>query len=401
MQSFDQFAQVEVLLVRAAHLLANGTNTCTQGRIVPRNDLRIARRCTAGGNFPCALDGGLPENARRTVTDRVYERVDACRVDFGQVDVELRTEDHAHGTRPRSGEGVVELDAHELVGSVGGVHELATDVVLVVAALYLLHVVGREKDKDHVRGVDATAHGVQNVATHVRLVEPYRKVTTVQFSDHLSDSGMVAGVDTPVVRREQANGRHFSLYVSVLLCWYNGVPTQQKEMLHPLDDAFVRRRMDAKYGSTRSPCAGRTEDPVVIDAVDDMRLRFLNAPAQSDSHKRFVAYVPRSLAVDARRERLCAAYINVDELQDLRDIVTVPSCLTHVARAGMRRVLAPGPIRIHDIHVAVVSTREVGALLDEVVRNTSGLEPSRCTRLVAHMCKTDAVALEWLACFGI
>lgn len=171
-------------------------------------------------------------------------------------------------------------------------------------------------------------------------------------------------------------------------------------MLHPLDDAFVQRRMDAKYGSTRSPCAGRTEDPVAIDAVDDMRIRFLHVPAQSDSHKRSVAYVPRSLAVDARRERLCAAYRDVDELQDLRDIVTIPSCLTHVARAGMRRVLVPGPIRIHDVHVAVVSTREVGALLDEVVRNTGGLEPSRCTRLVAHMCKTDAVALEWLACFG-
>ena len=94
-------------------------------------------------------------------------------------------------------------------------------------------------------------------------------------------------------------------------------------------------------------------------------------------------------------------YRKAGDLQDLRDIVTVPACLKHVARAGMRHVLAPGPVRIHDIHVAVVSTREVGALLFEVVRNTCGLEPSRCTRLVAHMCNTNAVAMEWLTCFGI
>ena len=94
-------------------------------------------------------------------------------------------------------------------------------------------------------------------------------------------------------------------------------------------------------------------------------------------------------------------YNDVGELRDLCHIATVPVCLTHVARAGMRHVPIPGPLRIHGIYVAVVSTREVGALLFEVVRNTRGLEATRCTRLVAHMCTTDAVAMEWLACFGI
>lgn len=170
-------------------------------------------------------------------------------------------------------------------------------------------------------------------------------------------------------------------------------------MLHPLDGAFVQRRMDSKYGSARSPCAVRADD-TVTDAMDAMCIRFLAAPAQSTRNDS-MAYVPRSLAVDARRKHLCDVYRNTGELQDLRYIVTVPTCLSHVARAGMRHVLAPGAVRIHDIPVAVVSTREVGALLFEVVRNTCDLEPRLCARLVAHMCRNDAVAMEWLVCFGI
>ena len=171
-------------------------------------------------------------------------------------------------------------------------------------------------------------------------------------------------------------------------------------MLHPLDDAFMQRRLDAKYGTARSPCAVRTEDTVASNVLDDMRIRFLCVPTQGDPLNGSAAYIPRALAVDARRERLCDMYRRAGDLQDLRDIVTVPGSLEHVARAGMRHVLVPGPVRIHGKHVAVVSTREVGALLFEVARNTCGLEPRRCTRLVAHMCKTDAVAMEWLACFG-
>jgi hypothetical protein len=156
--------------------------------------------------------------------------------------------------------------------------------------------------------------------------------------------------------------------------------------------------MDAKYGS--APCAVRAKDTVTVDAMDDACIRFLVAPAQSTHHDA-AAYVPRSLAVDARREHLCNVYRDVAELQDLRDIATVPTCLAYVARVGMRHVFAPGPVRVRDVPVAVVSTREVGGLLFEVVRNTCGLEPRRCARLVAHMCRKDAVAMEWLACFGI
>lgn len=170
-------------------------------------------------------------------------------------------------------------------------------------------------------------------------------------------------------------------------------------MMLPLDDAFVHRRMDAKYGSAPwSPCAVRAED-TTPDPMDGTRIRFLVAPAQSTCNDS-ATYVPRSLAVDARRKHLCDVYRNADELQDLRYIVTVPTCLAHVARAGMRHVLTPGTVRIHDLPAAVVSAREVGALLFEVVRNTCDLEPCRCARLVAHMCKNDAVAMEWLACFG-
>lgn len=169
-------------------------------------------------------------------------------------------------------------------------------------------------------------------------------------------------------------------------------------MLHPLDGAFVRRRMDAKYGSSPPPCAARAED-VVTDVVAGTCVRFLPTPAQSTRNDS-VVYVPRSLPVDARRTHLCDVYRNADELQDLRDIVTVPPCLTHLVRTGMRHVTAPGPVRIHGIPMAVVSTREVGALLFEVVRNTCDLEPRHCTRLVAHMCRNDAVAREWSACFG-
>ena len=114
-----------------------------------------------------------------------------------------------------------------------------------------------------------------------------------------------------------------------------------------------------------------------------------------------VVYAPRSHAMDSRRQHLCDVYRSADELHDLRDIVTVPTCLMHVVRAGMRHVLSPGPVRIHDMIVAVVYTRDVGALLYEVVQNTCDLEARRCTRLVAHMCKNDTVAMEWLACFGV
>jgi len=169
-------------------------------------------------------------------------------------------------------------------------------------------------------------------------------------------------------------------------------------MLHPLDDAFVQRRMGAKYGSTRSPCAVRAED-TVTETLDDMCIRFIVAPVQGTRNDS-VVYAPRLSDVDARREHLCDVYRNTVELQDLCDIVTVPACLMHIVRAGMRHVFEPGPVRIHDTLVAVVSTRDVASLLFEVVRNTCDLEPRRCTRLVAHMCKNDAVATEWLACFG-
>jgi len=170
-------------------------------------------------------------------------------------------------------------------------------------------------------------------------------------------------------------------------------------MLHPLHDAFVQRRMDVKYGS--APCAVRTEEADTTQTSDGVCIRFLAPPEKEGTCRDVVEYAPRSRAVDARRRHLCDVYRSTGELQDLRDIVSVPPCMMHVVRSGMRHVFAPGPVRIHDMIVALVSTREVGALLFEVVRNTSDLEPRHCTRLVAHMCKTDAVAMEWLACFGI
>ena len=169
-------------------------------------------------------------------------------------------------------------------------------------------------------------------------------------------------------------------------------------MLHSLDDAFVQRRMDVKYGSVSG--AVRTEVTNTIQTSDGACIRFLAAPDEEGACHGGMEYKPRLHAVDARRKHLCDVYRNAGELQDLRDIVSVPPCMMHVVRSGMRHVFTPGPVRIHDTIVALVSTREVGALLFEVVRNTGDLEPRHCTRLVAHMCKTDAVAMEWLACFG-
>jgi hypothetical protein len=170
-------------------------------------------------------------------------------------------------------------------------------------------------------------------------------------------------------------------------------------MLHPLDDAFVQRRMDAKYGSVRLPSAVCTTETLAY-ATDDTFIHFIDAPVEGTLGVS-VVYAPRSNALDSRRQRLCDVYRCAGELLDLRDTITVPACLMHIARAGMRHVSSPGPVRIHDMLVAVVSTRNVGALLYEVVRNTCDLEARRCTRLVAHMCKNDAIATEWLACFGI
>ena len=133
--------------------------------------------------------------------------------------------------------------------------------------------------------------------------------------------------------------------------------------------------------------------------ADETSIRFLDAPVEMTLGVP-VVYAPRLHAVDSRRQHLCNVYRNADELQDLRDIIAVPTCLTHIVHAGMRHVFSPGAVRIDDIFVAVVSTRSVGALLYEVVQNTCDLDARCCTRLVAHMCKNDAVATEWLACFG-
>lgn len=113
-----------------------------------------------------------------------------------------------------------------------------------------------------------------------------------------------------------------------------------------------------------------------------------------------IVYAPRLHSVDSRRQHLCDVYRNADELQDIRDIIAVPTCLTHIVHAGLRHVFSPGPVRIHNMFVALVSTRNVGALLYEVVQNTCDLEARHCTRLVAHMCKNETVAAEWLACYG-
>lgn len=157
--------------------------------------------------------------------------------------------------------------------------------------------------------------------------------------------------------------------------------------------------MDDKYGSARLFSALCTAETIAADMTDETSIRFLDAPVEK-TRGVSVLYAPRSYAVDLRRQHLCDVYRSADELQDLRDIVTVPTCLLHVVRAGMRHVFSPGAVRIHDMLVAVVSTRDVGALLYEVVQNTCDLEARYCTRLVAHMCKNDAVAAEWLACFG-
>lgn len=169
-------------------------------------------------------------------------------------------------------------------------------------------------------------------------------------------------------------------------------------MRSTLDDAFVCSRLDAKYGPVVVPRAVR-EGGSESETVDTTCIRFFAVPIER-SRNASVVYVPRPHVVDARRRRFCDVYRDAAELQDLRNIVVVPTCLMHVARAGMSRVIASGPVRIHGNIIAVVSSREVGALLYQVVLNTTGLEPRFCTRLVAHMCKNEIVANEWLTCFG-
>ena len=152
------------------------------------------------------LDGRPPPDARRAVADRRRQGVDALRGDVDEVHVQLRPEEHAHGSRPPSRK-VAKPDAQELVGRAGRVHELAPHVVAVVATLDLFHVVGRQKDEDDVRGVDSAAHGVNDVSPHVRLVEPHVQVAATQFRDDGRDARVVVALGAPVVRREDANGR--------------------------------------------------------------------------------------------------------------------------------------------------------------------------------------------------
>lgn len=169
-------------------------------------------------------------------------------------------------------------------------------------------------------------------------------------------------------------------------------------MLHSLDDAFVCARLDAKYGVSHTIFSV----PSVIyedSSVDEKPLHFAPLPSERVRNTTAV-YVPRLHPVDDRRTRFLNVYRNVSALQDLRDISSVPTTLAHVARPGLRHVLTSGPVRMNGTVIAVVSSREVGALLVEVVRHTSGLQEILCTRLVAHMCNNAGVAMEWIACFS-
>ena len=167
-------------------------------------------------------------------------------------------------------------------------------------------------------------------------------------------------------------------------------------MLHSLDDAFVRTRLDAKYGVSQSVFPVTSQ---MGETMDEQPLRFTPTPSEPTRDITTV-YAPRLHLVDERRARLLDLYRNTFELQDLRDIVSIPTSLTHITRCGLRHVRTSGQVRIDGQVVVIVPSREVGALLFQVARNTSGLQPSSCTRLVSHMCHNEVVASEWIACFG-
>lgn len=106
--------------------------------------------------------------------------------------------------------------------------------------------------------------------------------------------------------------------------------------------------------------------------------------------------------MDVKRERLLNVYRHAPEIQDIRSIGSVPPSLVRLTHARMKRNssdLAP-VVSIDGEMVALVASRQMGALLVEVVRNTLGLSASACVRLVVDMCTHEAIAREWLECFG-
>ena len=165
-------------------------------------------------------------------------------------------------------------------------------------------------------------------------------------------------------------------------------------MLSTLNAQVIESRLDAKYGSRRCTETKKTLD---VDDATASRVRFCPLPDPVDN---VATYIPRRTSLDVRRTVLVDTYLHCPDLQDVRHVRTVPPSLTGIARWGMRDVSRPGPVRVDDDVVALVSSQEVGALLIEVARSTFGLPPTKVTRLVMHMCTNDAVAREWLACFG-
>lgn len=168
-------------------------------------------------------------------------------------------------------------------------------------------------------------------------------------------------------------------------------------MLATLNAQIMETRLDAKYGARRRCTVTKTES-TAIDEPMASTVRF--CPLPKPSVVGVGAYTPRPTSLDARRKAFVDTYIDCPDLQDVRHICTVPASLTSIARWGMRDVVRPGPVHVGGDVVALVSSRQVGALLVEVTRNTSDLPSHKCTRLVMHMCTNDAIAREWLECFG-
>ena len=172
---------------------------------------RITRARRLGRRTP----GGTSKRARRAggaeSKDGLHERVErSCRhVGRGrlrQIRVHVRPEHHAHGPRPTRGEVCVEAHRNHRTALLRGVHELAAHVVRVVAAFGLGHVLARDKHEHHVGLVDASAHGVHEVAVHVRLVKPHVEESAgPKQVDHGAHASVRGAAHAPVVRGEDAH----------------------------------------------------------------------------------------------------------------------------------------------------------------------------------------------------
>lgn len=165
-------------------------------------------------------------------------------------------------------------------------------------------------------------------------------------------------------------------------------------MIDALDAHTIALRLADKYGRPPPPIATKSSNKVAAT------LRFCplpNLPVDVGAR-----YNPRPFPVDERRRRFLETYHNMPEdTTDLTDIRRVPSSLTSVASwSNGDDVTNEQHVHLATDVVVSVSSLKVGCLLVEVARNTVGLPPKKCTRLVRHMCHDDQVAREWLNCFG-